>query len=75
MGIVDNTSYVDYNEKRYAPKLLSKTTYNVGTVWVFDMIHMPWGCSVWPALWTRGSSGSSLRSKAADGVQKEPTGL
>lgn len=52
---VDNTSSVVYNEKRYAPKLLSKTAYPVGTVWVMDAVHMPYGCSVWPSFWTRES--------------------
>ena len=54
--VVDNTSDVVYNEKRYAPKLLAKTAYDAGTVWVIDMLHAPWGCSVWPAVWTRESS-------------------
>lgn len=43
-----------YNEKRYAPKLLTKNAYGPGTVWVMDAVHMPYGCSVWPALWTQG---------------------
>jgi hypothetical protein len=51
--LVDNTTSVAYNDKRYAPKLLSKTSYEVGTVWVMDAVHMPYGCSVWPAFWTR----------------------
>ncbi|KAK1921820.1 concanavalin A-like lectin/glucanase domain-containing protein [Papiliotrema laurentii] len=51
---VDNETFVPYNEKRYAPKLLSKTAYEKGTVWVMDAVHMPYGCSVWPALWTQG---------------------
>jgi hypothetical protein len=41
---VDNTSFVPYNEKRYAPKLLSKTSYGLGTVWVMDASHLPYGC-------------------------------
>ncbi|KAI9636099.1 concanavalin A-like lectin/glucanase domain-containing protein [Dioszegia hungarica] len=51
---VDNTSFVPYNDKRFAPKLLSKSAYGVGTVWVMDAVHMPYGCSVWPAFWTQG---------------------
>ncbi|OCF44784.1 endo-1,3(4)-beta-glucanase [Kwoniella heveanensis CBS 569] len=51
---VDNTSLVPYNEKRYAPKLFSKSTYNPGTVWVMDAVHVPYGCSVWGAFWTQG---------------------
>ena len=50
---VDNTSDVVYNDKRYAPKLLSKTAYQPGTVFVMDAVHLPYGCSVWPSFWTR----------------------
>ncbi|WVQ75782.1 hypothetical protein IAR50_005415 [Cryptococcus sp. DSM 104548] len=52
---VNNTSSVANDSKRYAPKLLSKSLYGVGTVWVMDAIHMPYGCSVWPAFWTQGA--------------------
>ncbi|WVQ79842.1 hypothetical protein IAT38_001942 [Cryptococcus sp. DSM 104549] len=51
---VDNTTLVPYNDKRYAPKLLSKNQYEIGTVWVMDAVHMPYGCSVWPGFWTQG---------------------
>ncbi|WWC86640.1 uncharacterized protein L201_001517 [Kwoniella dendrophila CBS 6074] len=53
---VDNTSTVVYNEKRYAPKLLSKTEYAPGTVFVMDAVHVPYGCSVWGAFWTQGTN-------------------
>ncbi|WRT64521.1 uncharacterized protein IL334_001453 [Kwoniella shivajii] len=52
---VDNTTSVPYNEKRYAPKLLSKETYGPGTVFVMDATHVPYGCSVWGAFWTQGA--------------------
>jgi hypothetical protein len=29
--------------------------YDIGTVWVMDAVHTPYGCSVWPALFTRES--------------------
>lgn len=50
---VDNTTFVPYNEKRYAPSLLSQRAYGPGTVFVMDAVHMPYGCSVWPAFWTQ----------------------
>lgn len=53
MSSVDNTSSVVYNEKRYSSKLYSKKEYDIGTVWVMDATHTPYGCSVWPALFTR----------------------
>lgn len=45
-----------YNEKRYAPELLSKKAYGLGTVFVLDADHVPYGCGVWPAFWTRGAN-------------------
>nr|XP_019046886.1 hypothetical protein I302_03489 [Kwoniella bestiolae CBS 10118]OCF25816.1 hypothetical protein I302_03489 [Kwoniella bestiolae CBS 10118] len=53
---VDNTSFVPYNEKRYAPKLFSKNSYGPGTVFVMDAVHLPYGCSVWGAFWTQGAN-------------------
>jgi hypothetical protein len=52
---VDDKSFVPYNEKRYAPSLLSERAYPVGSVFVMDAVHMPYGCSVWPAFWTQGA--------------------
>ena len=35
--------------------------YDIGTVWVMDATHTPYGCSVWPALFTRTSSNKSFK--------------
>ncbi|KAJ3555376.1 hypothetical protein NM688_g2611 [Phlebia brevispora] len=52
---VDNTSFVAPGQKRPSIRLTSKDWYNYGTVWVIDVYHLPWGCSVWPSIWTSGS--------------------
>ena len=52
---VDNTSTVPYNDKRNSVRITSNDSYNYGSVWIFDIVHLPFGCSVWPAVWTKGS--------------------
>lgn len=47
-----STDEVIYNEKRNSVKITTESAYDVGTVWVFDAVHMPVGCSQWPAFWT-----------------------
>ncbi len=80
---VDNITDVVYNDKRYAPKLLSKTAYNPGTVFVMDAVHLPYGCSVWPSFWTREcdftdltlACGRGRELICADTLQRDLTGL
>ncbi|KAL0579834.1 hypothetical protein V5O48_002186 [Marasmius crinis-equi] len=50
---VDNTSTVAYNEKRNSVRISTEDLYPVGSVWVTDMYHVPYGCSVWPAWWSQ----------------------
>lgn len=50
---VDNTSTVVYNDKRNSVRLTSNDKIGLGTVVVFDAVHVPYGCSVWGALWTK----------------------
>ncbi|KAF7422337.1 hypothetical protein PC9H_010493 [Pleurotus ostreatus] len=50
---VDNTSMVPFNEKRNTVRISTKDRYAVGSVWVADMVHVPFGCSVWPAWWSQ----------------------
>ncbi|KAF8895108.1 concanavalin A-like lectin/glucanase domain-containing protein [Infundibulicybe gibba] len=50
---VDNTSTVPFNEKRNSVRITSPDRYGVGSVWIADMLHVPFGCSVWPAWWSQ----------------------
>ncbi|KAJ7109083.1 glycoside hydrolase family 16 protein [Mycena crocata] len=50
---VDNTSTVAYNDKRNTVRISSKNQFDVGSVWIADMYHVPYGCSVWPAFWSQ----------------------
>ncbi|CAL1698331.1 unnamed protein product [Somion occarium] len=52
---VDNTSVVAYPNKRNSIRINSKDFYEAGTVWVFDAVHLPYGCAVWPSFWTKGA--------------------
>ena len=45
-----DTSDTDSSTGRLSVKVSSKNTYNTG-LFVFDVIHSPYGCSTWPALW------------------------
>ncbi|KAF8582567.1 glycoside hydrolase family 16 protein, partial [Ramaria rubella] len=51
---VDNVTNVPFNFKRDTVRITSTDTYDFGSLWVFDVVHLPFGCSVWPAIWTKG---------------------
>ncbi|KAG5644552.1 hypothetical protein DXG03_008207 [Asterophora parasitica] len=40
---VDNTSTVPYNDKRNTVRITSNDAYGVGSVWIADMQHLPYG--------------------------------
>ncbi|KAF8529328.1 glycoside hydrolase family 16 protein [Hysterangium stoloniferum] len=50
---VDNSTVVPFNEKRNTVRITSSDAYSVGSVWIADMLHVPFGCSVWPAWWSQ----------------------
>ena len=43
---VDNTSFVPYPDKRDTVRITTSDYFPVGTVWVIDAVHLPFGCSV-----------------------------
>lgn len=40
---VDNTSTVTFNNKRNTVRISSKDEFAAGSVWVADMLHVPYG--------------------------------
>jgi len=51
---VDNITDVPWNEKRSSIRITSHDFYSVGSLWIIDLTHLPYGCSVWPAFWSKG---------------------
>ncbi|KAG9218256.1 hypothetical protein CCMSSC00406_0005937 [Pleurotus cornucopiae] len=43
---VDNVSNVPFNEKRASIRITTQEAYGVGSLWVLDAVHLPFGCSV-----------------------------
>ncbi|OCB91539.1 hypothetical protein A7U60_g1217 [Sanghuangporus baumii] len=55
---VDNTTDGTGNSTfgRSSVKMLSAYTITEGNLVLFDAVHMPFGCSVWPAFWSQGQN-------------------
>lgn len=53
---VDNTSFVPFNFKRNSVKIISHDFFPIGSIFLFDALHLPFGCSVWPSFWTMGQN-------------------
>ncbi|KAF8999294.1 hypothetical protein BDQ17DRAFT_1246751 [Cyathus striatus] len=49
---VDNTTNVPDQQKRNSVKITTTASYDVGSVWVADLFHVPYGCGLWPAMWS-----------------------
>jgi len=49
---VDNTSTVTVGSNRNSVRISTKDHFTVGSLWITEMTHVPYGCSVWPAFWS-----------------------
>ncbi|EJC98440.1 uncharacterized protein FOMMEDRAFT_96314 [Fomitiporia mediterranea MF3/22] len=49
---VDNSSIISFGDKRESIRITSKDRFKVGSVWIADFLHVPYGCSTWPAFWS-----------------------
>ncbi|KAF7323782.1 Rhodanese domain-containing protein [Mycena kentingensis (nom. inval.)] len=43
---VDDFSNVPFNEKRNSVRITTKKSYELGSLWIIDAVHLPYGCSV-----------------------------
>ncbi|KAG2365089.1 glycoside hydrolase family 16 protein, partial [Suillus spraguei] len=44
---------VVYDNKRNSVRITSNDSFGVGSLWIADIYHTPYGCSVWPAWWSQ----------------------
>nr|GAT59763.1 predicted protein [Mycena chlorophos]GAT59764.1 predicted protein [Mycena chlorophos] len=52
---VDDFTNVPFNDKRNSVRITTAQTFDMGSLWIIDAVHLPYGCSVWPSIWTMGS--------------------
>jgi len=53
---VDNTTTIaGLNQTRNSVRITTREAYDLGSLWIVDMTHVPYGCSVWPAFWSVGA--------------------
>lgn len=48
-----STEEVLYPNKRDSVRIQTSEAYDIGSVWIYDLLHVPSGCSVWGAAWSQ----------------------
>ncbi|ORY91749.1 concanavalin A-like lectin/glucanase domain-containing protein [Leucosporidium creatinivorum] len=41
------------NALRNSVRITTKDTYDIGSLFVMDALHVPYGCATWPAFWVK----------------------
>ncbi|KAI5123088.1 hypothetical protein M0805_001444 [Coniferiporia weirii] len=49
---VDNSSTIGFGQNRNSFHITTKNRFTAGSVWIADFLHVPFGCSTWPAFWS-----------------------
>ncbi|KAI5476026.1 hypothetical protein MNV49_000498 [Pseudohyphozyma bogoriensis] len=49
---VDNATEISNGSNRGSVRIETQETYGVGSLWIMDALHVPYGCSTWPAFWS-----------------------
>ncbi|KIP06881.1 glycoside hydrolase family 16 protein [Phlebiopsis gigantea 11061_1 CR5-6] len=49
-----DTSAVVWDNPRNSVRITTNDFFEIGTIFVIDVVHIPFGCSVWPSIWTTG---------------------
>ncbi|KAF8975443.1 hypothetical protein BDQ17DRAFT_1184773, partial [Cyathus striatus] len=69
---VDSETDVPYDGRRLSVKITTKATYDMGSLWIADIFHAPFGCGVWPTFWSSAqnqSEGGAITT--FEGVNKQ----
>lgn len=61
---VDNKTQVAFNQKRNTVRITTKDRFAVGSVWIADMLHVPFGVSLTSNLSYHLKWGQSCRAYA-----------
>ncbi|KAF9556120.1 hypothetical protein CPC08DRAFT_820645 [Agrocybe pediades] len=70
---VDNFTSIVPENKRNSTRITSQSQFGVGSLIITDMLHIPFGCAVWPSFWTKGPNWpQDGEIDIIEGVNKNP---
>ena len=75
---VDNTTNLDINDKRNAIRISTTDRYTVGSLWIADILHLPYGVGCFANCFPEGRHAYCIGHSARYGLpggRRLPTGL